>query len=135
MATKNTITERVASAAAYLPLLGRIILMFLPTRRSSGVRFHVYQATLFGFVSTVILTGILCCRSFHCYGCLLKTFAVIDLMLLIALALTAFLALPIRLPVLGGIARKMAEVGSIRQALTFFTPSRSRLLKSHQIVI
>jgi uncharacterized membrane protein len=125
MATKNTITERAASAAAYLPLLGRIILMFLPTRRSSGVRFHVYQATLVGFVSTVLLTAILCCRSFHCFACLVKTFAVIDLMLLITLALTAFLARPITLPVLGGIARRMAHVGSVRQALTFFTPSRS----------
>lgn len=126
MATKNTIAERTASAAAYLPLLGRIILMFLPTRRSSGVRFHVYQATLFGFVSTVLLTAILCLHNVHCFGCLLKTFAMIDLMSLITLALTAFLARPITLPVLGGMARKMAEVGSVRQALTFFAASRSQ---------
>jgi uncharacterized membrane protein len=124
MAIQNTIAERAASAAAYLPLLGRIILMFLPTRRSLGVRFHVYQATLYGFVSTVLLAGILCCHSFHCFACVLKTFAVVDLMLLITLGLAAFLARPITLPVLGCIARKMAEVGSIRQAVTFFTPSR-----------
>src|SRR5258708_14483971 len=124
MATRNTIAERAASAAAYLPLLGRIILMFLPTRSSSGVRFHVYQATLFGFVSTVVLTAILCCRTFHCFGCLLKTFAVVDLMLLITLALTAFLARPITLPVLCAIPRKMPHMGSTRQPLPSFPPSR-----------
>jgi uncharacterized membrane protein len=125
MATKDTIAERAASAAAYLPLLGRIILMFLPTRRSFGVRFHVYQATLFGIVSTVLLTGILCFHSFHCFACVLRTFAVVDLTLLVTLAMTAFLARPITLPVLGGIARKMAQVDSIRQALVFFAPSRT----------
>src|SRR5260370_20717356 len=108
----NTIAERVASAAAYLPLLGRVILLFLPTRRSPGVRFHVFQATWFGFVSSVLLAGLLCYRHIHCIACLLKAVAVADLMLLIALALMAFLARPIVLPVLGSIARRMAEVGN-----------------------
>ena len=63
MKTKDKMTERVASAAAYLPLLGRVILMFLPTRRSPEVRFHVYQATLFGFVSTLLLAAAFCYRS------------------------------------------------------------------------
>ncbi len=117
MATGKTITERAASAAAYLPLLGRIILLFLPTRRSPGVRFHVFQATLFGFVSSVLLGGLFCYRHIHCIGCLLKAAAIADLALLITLALTAFLARPIMLPVLGSIARKMVEVGTIRQVL------------------
>ena len=112
MANRNTITERAACAAAYLPLLGRIILLFLPTRRSPGVRFHVFQATLFGFVSSVLLAGLLCYRHIHCVACLLKAVAIADLMLLIALALMAFLARPIALPVLGSIARKLAEVGN-----------------------
>jgi uncharacterized membrane protein len=119
MATTNTIAERAASAAAYLPLLGRIILMFLPTtRRSPGVRFHVFQATLFGFVSTLLLGGLFYYR--NNVGYLLKPAAVLDLMLLIALASAAFLARPIALPVLGSIARKLAGMKSAKT-----NPSRS----------
>jgi uncharacterized membrane protein len=126
MATTNTIAERAASAAAYLPLVGRIILMFLPTRRSPGVRFHVFQATLFGFVSTLLLGGLFCCRHVHYVGYLLKPAAVVDLMLLIALASAAFLARPIALPVLGSIARKLASLqqfSGLKSAKT--NPSRS----------
>jgi uncharacterized membrane protein len=125
MATTNTIAERAASAAAYLPLVGRIILMFLPTRRSPGVRFHVFQATLFGFVSTLLLGGLFCCRHVHYVGYLLKPAAVVDLMLLIALASAAFLARPIALPVLGSISRKLAEVSNVRQALQQFAGLKS----------
>jgi uncharacterized membrane protein len=126
MPTKNTIAERAASAAAYLPLLGRIILMFLPTRRSPGVRFHVFQATLFGFVSTLLLGGLFCYRHVHYVGYLLKPAAVVDLMLLITLASAAFLARPITLPVLGSIARKLAalqQFACLKSAKT--NPSRS----------
>src|SRR5258707_297287 len=125
MATAKTITERAASAAAYLPLLGRIILLFLPTRRSPGVRFHVFQATLFGLVSSVLLGGLFCYRHIHCIGSLLKALAIADLTLLITLALMAFLSRPLVLPVLGSIARKLVEVGTIRQARLFVKSSRS----------
>ena len=118
MKTKAIITERVASAAAYLPFLGRIILMFLPTRRSPAVRFHVYQATLFGFVSTVLLAAAFCWRTIPCFDCFLNAFAVIDLSLLITLALTAFFSRPIKLPVLGSIARKLADVKNPKQVIS-----------------
>jgi uncharacterized membrane protein len=124
MPTRNKIAERVASAAAYLPLLGRVILLFLPTRRSPGVRFHVFQATLFGFASSVLLGGLFCYRHVHCIACLLKAAAIADLALLITLASMAFLARPIALPVLGAIARKLAEAGNIRRALVFVNSSR-----------
>ena len=126
MVTANTIVERTASAAAYLPLLGRIILLFLPTRHSVRVRFHVFQATLFGFVSSVLLAALFFYRHVHCVGCLLKAAAIADLTLLILLALTAFLARPITLPILGSLARKLAELGSIRhiwKLLKIVTPA------------
>ena len=123
MKTKHTIAERAASAAAYLPLIGRIILLCLPTRRNAGVRFHVFQATLFGIVNTFLLATLFAVG--HVYGVgLLKPYAFADVLLLITLASTAFLAKPIALPVLGGLARKLAAFSDPRQALMFLASGR-----------
>ena len=114
---QNSILERVASAAAYLPLAGRLVVLLLPTRNSRHVRFHLIQSSLFGFASFVTGAGALTCS--RIYPIVLTIFIGGDVAVLLTLATGALIAKPLTLPGLGPLAHKLAalEPGWLKRRL------------------
>ena len=99
--------ERFASAAAYIPIAGRIILWFIPARRSPYVRFHMFQSLLYTTGSTALALAL---GLFRCLFCLVKVFAVADVLILGSLAVMTLLARPLSLPGIGRLARRLARI-------------------------
>lgn len=99
--------ERFASAAAYIPIAGRLVIWFIPARRSPCVRFHMFQSLLYTIGSTTLAAGL---SLFRCFYCLVKVFAAADLVILGSLVVMTLLARPLSLPGVGRLARRLARM-------------------------
>lgn len=102
--------ERIATAAAYMPIAGRILLFFLPCRKSPGVRFHLFQSLLVTGAAYVAGAALALFRELWIVQMAAKALAAADLLLCIGMSVMALLARPLALPVLGRLARKLAGI-------------------------
>jgi len=103
-------SDNVASALCYVPLLGGVIFLLLePYNRNKVIRFHAFQALfLFGamFVLNIALTSFL--EIFWSFWGMYRLLRLAYLVLWVFMAYKAYSGEKVVLPVIGPLAEKQA---------------------------
>ena len=115
VATRSGISDNAAAALSYFTFIPAIIFLLLsPYKESQYVRFHAWQSILFDITAFVIdivfaaiaLMTILLGSSILIYS--LRAFVLIWFVLWLVCVVRAMTGKAFRLPIIGGIAEKLA---------------------------
>jgi uncharacterized membrane protein len=108
-AAASGLTDNVAGALAYIPIIGLIFLLIEPYNRNKLIRFHAFQSLFLVAVVIVfnILLGVLAGMMFSLYF-LWSLIHLAEVVLWLFMMFKTFSGVKVVLPVIGPIAEKQA---------------------------